>query len=145
MDFNQMDDIAKIEFLLRKICFDIKQKGRTILGDYKITPPQFNALQILANHDNLTISELSNKLYLAPSTITDLVDRMENNGLVERVRTKEDRRTVRIHVLDKGYEIINKVIEERCRYINTLLEETSEEDKKIFIKYLEYFYNDIST
>ena len=79
---------------LRYIAAIIKQKGRKILSNYTITPPQFIALQWLFEHGDMTIGDLSNKMFLAFSTTTDLVDRMEKNKLVKRVRDEQDRRVV---------------------------------------------------
>lgn len=89
----------------------MKQKGREIVSDYAITPPQFVALQWLEELGDITIGELSNRLYLAFSTTTDLVDRMEKNELVKRVRDENDRRVVVVHLLEKGERIIQEVIE----------------------------------
>jgi len=129
--------IEKIEKLLRRVCFYIKKKGRTILEDYDITPAQFEALQIIVNHKEVTISELSNKLYQAPSTITDLVDRMESKDLVKRVRDSKDRRIVRIEGLEKGHNILEAVIMERCKFLDYSLENVSKEDKDNFTEYLD--------
>jgi len=129
--------IEKIEKLLRRVCFYIKKKGRTILEDYDITPAQFEALQIIVNHKEVTISELSNKLYQAPSTITDLVDRMESKDLVKRVRDSKDRRIVRIEGLEKGHNILEAVIMERCKFLDYSLENVSQEDKDSFTEYLD--------
>ena len=76
------DNIIEIEREIRYLCAKIKQKGREILADFSITPPQFEALQYLNNCQGITIGELSNKMFLACSTVTDLVDRMEKNDLV---------------------------------------------------------------
>ena len=88
-------------------------KGREILSDFNITIPQFTALQILINNQGMTIGELSQKMALACSTITDLIDRMERNGLVIRKKDENDKRVVRIEVLSKGHEIVDKVLEKR--------------------------------
>lgn len=141
MNENYDESIIKIEFLLRKVCFGIKKKGRGILEDYKITPPQFDALQCLINNGGLTISDLSLKLFQAPSTITDLVDRMENSGLVERTRDVKDRRVVRVSVLQKGYDIIDKVLDERCKFVNEALKTIDSDNRMEFIKYLDILYN----
>jgi MarR family transcriptional regulator, organic hydroperoxide resistance regulator len=66
--------VAELEKLLRYIAANLKQRGRGILAQYPITPPQFAALQWLLKEGDLTIGELSNKMYLACSTTTDLVD-----------------------------------------------------------------------
>src|SRR3954447_19385730 len=112
-----VDIIATIEKDLRYISGIIKQKGREMLNQYKITPPQFVALQWLFEHGDMTIGELSNKMYLAFSTTTDLVDRMEKNQLVMRIRDDKDRRVVRIHLLKEGERIIEEVIFKRQDYL----------------------------
>ena len=78
----------------------LNNKGVEFLSNYTITPPQFIALQWLFEHGDMTIGDLSNKMFLAFSTTTDLVDRMEKNHLVKRVRDEQDRRVVRIHLLE---------------------------------------------
>jgi DNA-binding MarR family transcriptional regulator len=120
--------VAELEKLLRYIAANLKQLGREILTQYPITPPQFVALQWLLEEGDLTIGELSNKMYLACSTITDLVDRMERNGLVARVKDKHDRRVVRIHLLEKGERIIEEVIAKRQHDLAQMLQNFSDEE-----------------
>lgn len=120
--------VADIEKDLRYIAGIIKQKGREILSNYTITPPQFVALQWLFEEGDMTIGELSNKMYLAFSTTTDLVDRMENNHLVERVKDPRDRRVVRIHLLEEGKRVIDEVIKKRQLYLQDVLKNFSEEE-----------------
>ena len=141
MDKDENLPIKEVEKLLRKVCFYIKKKGRAILDDYDITPAQFEALQIIINHDEVTISELSNKLYQAPSTITDLVDRMEAKELVKRIRDSKDRRIVRIKALEKGNKILDDVLLERCKFVDYALKNVSIEDKEKFKEYLEILSN----
>lgn len=69
--------IAALEKDLRYISTIVKQKGRELLTDYSITPPQFIALQWLFEEGDMTIGDLSGKMFLACSTTTDLIDRME--------------------------------------------------------------------
>ncbi|MGO4888622.1 MarR family winged helix-turn-helix transcriptional regulator [Anaerobacillus sp. MEB173] len=114
--------VAEIEKTLRLIADLIKQRGREILTQFPITPPQFIALTWLYDHGDMTIGELSAKMYLAYSTTTDLIDRMETGELVERVRDKSDRRVVRIHLLDKGNVIIQEVIKQRQNYLKGILQ-----------------------
>ncbi|KGR76851.1 MarR family winged helix-turn-helix transcriptional regulator [Ureibacillus sinduriensis] len=115
------ETVAYLEKELRYISHLIKQKGREILSNYTITPPQFVALQWLHESGDMTIGELSNKMYLAFSTTTDLVDRMEKNELVVRIRDEQDRRVVHIHLLEEGERIIEEVIEKRQNYLQDVL------------------------
>ncbi|WP_313800771.1 MarR family transcriptional regulator [Cytobacillus sp.] len=127
----EVDVVAAIEKELRYIAGIIKQKGREILSNYKITPPQFVALQWLFEDGDMTIGELSNKMYLAFSTTTDLVDRMEKNALVKRVKDPNDRRVVRIHLLEEGERIIDEVIRKRQLYLKEVLINFSNEEVQL--------------
>ncbi|CAI9389446.1 MULTISPECIES: MarR family winged helix-turn-helix transcriptional regulator [Bacillaceae] len=133
-----LENIATIEKDMRYISGIIKQKGREILSNYTMTPPQFVALQWLFEEGDMTIGELSNKMFLAFSTTTDLVDRMEKNQLVQRVKDPNDRRVVRIHMLEEGKRLIDEVIKKRQGYLQEVLNEYTTEDieelKKNFMR-----------
>ncbi|SFD58979.1 DNA-binding transcriptional regulator, MarR family [Lentibacillus persicus] len=136
------ETIANLEKQLRYISGMIKQNGRKILNHYPITSPQFLALQFLVDGD-LTIGELSNKNGLAFSTTTDLVDRLEKNDLVERVKDESDRRVVRIHILSKGRTIIEEVIQKRQQYLGNVLGNFSVEQTETLNEMLTYLYEEM--
>ncbi|MFJ7665714.1 MarR family winged helix-turn-helix transcriptional regulator [Lysinibacillus sp. NPDC097195] len=131
------ETVATVEKELRYIAAIVKQKGREIVSQYAITPPQFVALQWLEELGDITIGDLSNRLYLAFSTTTDLVDRMEKNELVKRVRDENDRRVVVVHLLEKGERIIQEVIEKRQQYLKEMLVEFNEQEVAQLSSYLE--------
>lgn len=139
-------DIERIAFMekeLRYISGIIKQKGREILNSYTITPPQFVALQWLFEHGDMTIGDLSNKMFLAFSTTTDLVDRMEKNELVVRIREEQDRRVVRIKLLKEGERVIEEVIQKRQEYLTTVLADFSEDEAVQFAGLLEKLHTNM--
>ncbi len=117
-----VDSVTKIERLLRHVAFIIKKRGRDILVDFGITTPQFGALLALREQPNMTMGELCEKLFLACSTATDLIDRMEKNGFLERNRDEQDRRVIRLVISEKGHQVIKEVIEARRRYVASMLE-----------------------
>lgn len=137
---NERPEIAVLEKDLRHIAAIIKQKGREILNNYTITPPQFIALQWLDELGDMTIGDLSNKMYLAFSTTTDLIDRMEKNLLVQRVRDMQDRRVVRIHLLPEGEKIIKEVIDKRQVYLEDIVEDFADAEVTELSKLLHKLY-----
>ena len=124
--------IALMEKDLRHVAAIIKEQGRKILKNYTITPPKFSALQWLLEHGDMTIGDLSNKMFLAFSTTTDLVDRMESSQLVKRVRDDKDRRVVRVHLLPEGERIIEEVIEKRQQYLQEVLKNHDKQEIEQF-------------
>ncbi|MTI68816.1 MAG: MarR family transcriptional regulator [Firmicutes bacterium] len=128
--------VIEIEKSLRKVDNIIRQKGREILKDFNITAPQFIALQWLINEGDLTIGELSKKMSLACSTITDLIDRMEKNKLVVRTKDENDKRVVRIKVKEKGHTLVQEVLDKRRYFLTEKLKGFKEEDKEFLMKNL---------
>lgn len=142
MNHNEIDsNVVSIEKYLRRIDWIIRKKGREILNDINITDPQFVALQHLVNNKQLTIGELSQKMSLACSTITDLIDRMEKSELVSREKDEQDKRVVRLVVQPKGHEIVQQVLEKRRRYLSEKLSGLSDNDKDVLLKNLKYLYD----
>lgn len=117
-----------LEETLRQANTVIYKRGRSILASMEVSSPQFNALLELQEFGPLTMGELCKHLFMACSTATDLADRMERMGLVERKRDDKDRRVVRMHLLAKGVEVVNTVIAERQRFIGEVLQAYTEEE-----------------
>ncbi|SFS98846.1 MarR family winged helix-turn-helix transcriptional regulator [Marininema halotolerans] len=135
--------VTEIERYVREISVVIKRKGREILSEFPITPPQFTALLWLNEQGDMTIGELSQKMFLACSTMTDLVDRMEKNDVVERVRDERDRRVVRIHLLAKGTSIIMEVLEARQKYLSEMLSHLPQEEVEGIAKHLATLHHEM--
>lgn len=121
------DLIISIEKSIRYISVHVRAHGREILKEYEISPPQFVALQWVGDKEGSTIGELSNRMYLAHSTTTDIVDKLEKLKLVKRYKSEKDKRLVLVKMEETGKEIINKVINKRISYIRDI---TSHLDKK---------------
>ncbi len=129
--------VVVIEELLRNVSTILKKRGRDILSNFEITPPQLDALLVLREYGELTMGELCQKMFLACSTATDLIDRMERNHLIERVRDTSDRRVIRLKVLPKGATVIEEVREARRSYLGNILNELDVADKEKLIQALE--------
>ena len=79
---------------------DIRSKFRE---NFKVTLPQFDVLSELERAPGkLTMSQLSKELMVSNGNITGVVDRLEKNGLVKRMRPPHDRRIQFIELTDTG-------------------------------------------
>ncbi len=131
------DTVFEIESLLRTVATTVRKRGRAILVDFEITPPLFDALLWISKHDvDMTIGELSTKLGLAYSTTTDLVDRLEKREFVERIRDREDKRVVRLRLLIKGQEVIERVLDARRTYLAGVLDHVNASEQAIVLQAL---------
>jgi DNA-binding MarR family transcriptional regulator len=82
--------------LLRTIRIILKRPVREAIGGSGLTPPQVSVLKALVEHEGLSLKDLSARLGLAHSTVSGIVDRLEQRGLVRRRTSPVDRRCTRI-------------------------------------------------
>jgi DNA-binding MarR family transcriptional regulator len=104
------------ESVIKEIVVAIRQLYRGVYLDsskmsrrFGLTGPQGNVLRTLIQHGPLSSAELSRKLFVTPSNMTGIIDRLENKGLIERIKKKGDRRIVLINLTEKGIELSKNV------------------------------------
>ena len=79
---------------IRRIIQTIDLHSRYLLRNYGLTSPQLVILQELTNHGEVSIGELAKAISLGQATVTGILTRLENQGLVTRRRCKKDKRRV---------------------------------------------------
>lgn len=115
------------ERVIKEIVWSIRRLVRAVYLDvakiskqYGLTGPQSSVLRTLIHSGPMSSAELSRTLYVTPSNITGIIDRLEKKELVERIRKEGDRRVALIMLTGKGRDlsqtlpdpIENKIISE---------------------------------
>jgi DNA-binding MarR family transcriptional regulator len=73
-----------------------------------VTEVQFNVLmELAANDGRLPHCRLAERLIKSPANVTAVIDRMERDGLVRRVRGERDRRTVLAEITEAGWAALD--------------------------------------
>ena len=73
---------------------------------YSITPPQWGVLSLLLEQEGVTISAISQRRGIDAATVTGIVTRLEQHGLVERIHNRQDRRQVKVFLTGEGRDIM---------------------------------------
>src|SRR5437016_7545660 len=92
-------------FTLLKAARVLEDRLETALGKVGLSRAKYSVLTALVSaHEPLTLSELAAQLSCVRSNMTQLVDRLEADGLVNRVDDPDDRRSVRAELTTLGKE-----------------------------------------
>lgn len=133
-----MDYTQCINFLLTKAQQTVYQYFKSRLAEYDVTPVQHGILASLWQNDGQSPSQIACSLNLDSSTITGLLDRMENKQLLQRQPDAQDRRALRVFLTETGKELrvpLEKVVEEANVYVlEHLGSEEQDELKKLLVK-----------
>jgi len=87
----------------------LRERSAETLAPWGITPAHLRALRTLARHGTMRLSELSDRLQIAPRTATDVVDALQASDLVRRRADPGDRRATLVEVTDHGAEILAEI------------------------------------
>ncbi|OHV23287.1 MarR family transcriptional regulator [Rhizobium sp. RMa-01] len=105
-------DLADLPKVDEMLCFSIYSAGhafnqlyRPLLDELDLTYPQFLVMTTLWVHDDRTVKDLGETLFLDSSTLTPLLKRLENAGLVTRNRNPADERQVLLRLTKEGHAL----------------------------------------
>ena len=107
-------------FTLYATSMAINRTYKPMLDEMGITYPQYLVLNALGEADVLSVGSIAHRLALESSTITPLVKRMEQAGLVTRRRSQTDERQVQVDLTPSGRALLV-----RCNCLNETLIERS--------------------
>ena len=113
-DSHETPDVPKSSYdlrilqSLRRVIRAVDLHSRKLAMQYNITGPQLACLTAMAELGPMTASALARSVYLSPSTIVGILDRLEQKGLAERHRSEKDRRVVQVSLTASGYDLVNE-------------------------------------
>lgn len=133
----KFESILKIIDLTRSFDKSMRHKFHHLIQDSDLTFPQLSVISILEKHGEQKVSELSLKIGLSDSTVSGILDRLEQKKIVKRERTKDDRRVVKISLTGKSQKFCNDFRQKKEEYFTQMLKKLSEQETKDIIKGLE--------
>lgn len=94
---------------LRRIMRAVDVQSHRLAAEYSITGPQVICLQTLHEHGPVTVTALARLVHLGNSTVVGILDRLEQKGMIERERSRIDRRQVIVHVTAEGRDLLARI------------------------------------
>ena len=106
-------------------CYNLlmREARQRVVSRWSLTLPQFDVLAELARaaSGGFTFVELSRLLLVTSGNLTGIVDRLEQQRLVERRPDSEDRRVTRVALTDKGRRVTDEVLPAHAADIEEIL------------------------
>ncbi len=91
---------------LRQIIRAIDLHSKKLNKDAGLTGPQLILMRSIHDLGEVTIRELAVHTNMSQGTATTILDRLERNGYVQRVRSNSDKRKVHAHLTDEGRKLL---------------------------------------
>ena len=116
-----------------QVCFALSVASRSVVAIYRplleplgLTHPQYLVMLALWEHAPLSVRELSRLLQLEPATLSPLLKRLEESGLVRRERDPADERALAVRLTSRGRDLRRDAEQIPAAVVATLGIEVSE-------------------
>ncbi len=133
-----------------QLCFPLYAASKEIVKRYKpfldeidLTYTQYIAMMVMWEHKQINVKQLGSYLFLDSGTLTPVLKKLEQKGLITRERDKEDERVLVVTITDKGEALKDEAIKippEMVKCIN-LSPEASKELYDLLYQMLDHSAN----
>ena len=122
------------------------------ISTFGLTEPQFGVLEVLGHLGPLTFTDLSRKRLVSSGNMTCVVDNLEKEGLVERVRNSRDRREILVSLTAKGKKLFDEIFIQHAEYVTKIAAVLTPDEqealslllKKLGLSLVEQFHSDLN-
>jgi DNA-binding MarR family transcriptional regulator len=115
----------------------LREHCRTRGKPYAITPAQYGVLGLLDHDGELKVGGIAERLRVDLATITGIVGRLEQIGLVERSHGRVDRRVVTVALTPEGQDIVTTAHPVATDFNERLLRDFSPDERLGLVHYLQ--------
>lgn len=109
MDRQKAKGRGSIVWLLAYLGAAARRRADTVLASRGMSPPEAMLLRGAASMEDATVLGLAERCGLGGSTAVGVVDRLEQTGLVQRERDREDRRVVHVRLTARGRQMVEEL------------------------------------
>lgn len=133
----------RLPLLLRRAWFSLNQTFRRFSAKAGITPDQFTVLRTLTEHEPAALTQraLGERITSDPNTVTSLLQRMEEGGLLQRSRDPEDARAQLVRLTPAGRAKYHQARPLAAELQSRVLSSLPEPRREVFLRELETIAN----
>ena len=122
--------------LLAQVCLAYRGLSDTLMDQIDMHRAQAALLCRLFVHDGMTQTELADQLSVQGATVTNMLQRMEETGLVRRRRDDDDNRLVRVNLTEAGRERERAITDQFVKLEHTVFAGISDHDRVLLRRLL---------
>ena len=136
MSSEQINQSLKLFIVLSRAFKAVNEHVNKSIQSNGLNPTEFAVLELLYHKGDQPLQQIGGKILIASGSITYVVDKLEQKGLLKRVACPNDRRVTYAQISDEGRKFIEEIFPEHEQRISALMEALTEEEKTTAIELL---------
>ncbi|WP_144548712.1 MarR family winged helix-turn-helix transcriptional regulator [Bacillus sp. X1(2014)] len=129
MENNSTANSLKLFIVLSRAYKAINEHVNKVIQANGLNPTEFAVLELLYHKGDQPMQQIGGKILLASGSITYVVDKLEQKGMLRRIACPKDRRVTYAQITEDGKKFIQDIFPEHAEQINNLMSALSEPEK----------------
>lgn len=136
MENDSVSQSLKLFIVFSRAYKAINEHVNKTIQSIGLNPTEFAVLELLYHKGEVPLQQIGGKILLASGSITYVVDKLEQKGLLERIACPKDRRVTYAQISEEGKSFIEAHFPEHARKIDELMSSLNEREKEEAIQLL---------
>ena len=136
MENESVEKSLKLFIVLSRAYKAINEHVNKTIQTKGLNPTEFAVLELLYHKGDQPMQQIGGKILLASGSITYVVDKLEQKGLLRRIACPSDRRVTYAQITEQGKTFIEEIFPEHANQIDKLMSILSDSEKTLAIDLL---------
>lgn len=132
----EINDSLKLFVVLSRAARSVADRISENIRSYGLNPTEFAVLEMLYHTGNQPIQVIGKKVLIASSSITYVVDKLEQKGMVNRISSPGDRRVILAAIASDGEKLMDQIFPGHAQAIHAILSGVEADEKRVLIHQL---------
>lgn len=129
MENNSTANSLKLFIVLSRAYKAINEHVNKVIQTNGLNPTEFAVLELLYHKGDQPMQQIGGKILLASGSITYVVDKLEQKGMLIRIACPKDRRVTYAQITEDGKKFIQDIFPEHAKQIDKLMSSLTETEK----------------
>ncbi|MEH7386068.1 MarR family transcriptional regulator [Bacillus sp. JJ1521] len=119
--------------LLMQTSRAIQERIRDDMIKNNLSITDFSVLEVLFHKGKQTIQQIGKSILISSGSMTYVIDKLEQKGLLKRSACPDDRRAIHVTLTDAGYDLMKKIMPEHEDFIDSVFDSLEAEEKDMLV------------
>jgi MarR family 2-MHQ and catechol resistance regulon transcriptional repressor len=102
----------------------------------KLGITEFSVLEVLYQKGKQTIQQIANCILVSSGSMTYVIDKLEQRGLLSRNACPDDRRVIHVTLTDNGNELMNEIMPKYHEFVHQMFESLDSNEAETLVRLL---------
>jgi MarR family transcriptional regulator, 2-MHQ and catechol-resistance regulon repressor len=114
----------------------VQDRIRLELAKNNLSITEFSVLEVLYLKEKQTIHQIGNSVLISSGSMTYVIDKLEQRGLINRIACPDDRRVIHVMLTADGHELMKKIMPKHQELVDNMLGSLNNDEAEILVKLL---------